>query len=64
MKRKRNDDDGGGGDDNDDDDDNNNNNNNNSNDHKLQQVAEDYQPGDCLNEGMPIFILLSVQPKL
>ena len=34
---------------------------NNSN---LQQVAEDYQPGDCLNEGTPIFILLSVQPRV
>jgi hypothetical protein len=36
----------------------------NDDDHKLQQVAEDYQPVGCLNEGTPIFILLSVQPKL
>jgi hypothetical protein len=33
-------------------------------DNNLQQVAEDYQPGDCLNEGTPIFILLSVQPRV
>jgi hypothetical protein len=25
---------------------------------KLQQVAEDYQPGNCLKEGTPIFIHL------
>jgi len=25
--------------------------------HRLQQVAEDYQPGDCLKEGTQIFIL-------
>ena len=31
--------------------------------HKLQQVA-DYQPGDRLNEGTQIFILLSVQQKV
>ena len=53
---------------------NNNNNNNNSSssisisikpqqkmNHRLQQVAEDYQPGDCLMEGTQIFFLLLVQ---
>jgi hypothetical protein len=35
-----------------------------NNNHKLQQTAEDYQPGDCLKEGTPIFTLLSVQPKV
>jgi len=46
----------------------NNNNNNNKpqqkSNHRLQQVAEDYQPGDRLNEGTQIFILLSVQQKV
>ena len=31
--------------------------------HRLQQVAEDYQPGECLKEGKQIFILLLVQQK-
>ena len=31
--------------------------------HRLQQVA-DYQPGDCLKEGIQIFILLLVQQKV
>jgi len=31
--------------------------------HRLQQVA-DYEPGDHLNEGTQIFILLSVQQKV
>jgi len=31
--------------------------------HRLQQVT-DYQPGDRLNEGTQIFILLSVQQKV
>ena len=35
-----------------------------NNNHKLQQVVEDYQPGERLKEGTPIFILLSVQPKV
>jgi hypothetical protein len=35
-----------------------------NNNHKLQQVAEDYQPGDHLKEGTWIFIFLSVQPKV
>jgi hypothetical protein len=54
-----------------------NNNNNNSNssssssikpqqktNHRLQQVAEDYQPGDRLMEGALIFFLLLVQQKV
>ena len=36
----------------------------NNNNHRLQQVAEDYQPGDHLKEGTAIFILLSVQPMV
>ena len=36
----------------------------NNNNHKLQQVLEDYQPGNRLKEGTPIFILLLVQPKV
>ena len=32
--------------------------------HRLQQVAEDYQIGDGLKEGTQIFILLSVQHKV
>jgi hypothetical protein len=35
-----------------------------NNNHKLQKVAKDYQPGDCLKEGTPILILLSFQPKV
>ena len=31
--------------------------------HRLQQVAEDYQPGDHLKEGIHIFVLLLVQQK-
>jgi len=52
----------------------NNNNNNNSSsssskprqkmNHRLQQVAEDYQTGDHLKAGTQIFILLSVQQKV
>ena len=44
-------------------------NNNNSSEHqqkmnhRLQRVAEDYQPGDPLKEGTQIFILSSVQQK-
>jgi hypothetical protein len=34
------------------------------NNYKLQQVAADYQPGDSLKEGTPVFILLSDQPKV
>jgi hypothetical protein len=47
------------------DDDNNNNNNKpqQKTNHGLQQVAEDYQPGECLKEGTQIFILLLVQQK-
>ena len=53
---------------------NNNNNNNNNNyyyskpqqktNHRLQQVAEDYHPGDRLKEGTQMFILSSVQQKV
>ena len=32
--------------------------------HRLQQVAEDYKPGDCLKEGTQMFILLLVQQKV
>jgi hypothetical protein len=31
---------------------------------KLQQVAEDYQPGDRLKEGTSLSILLLVQQKV
>jgi hypothetical protein len=31
--------------------------------HRLQHVT-DYQPGDCLKEGIQIFIILSVQQKV
>ena len=31
---------------------------------RLQQVAEDYQPGDRLKEGTQIFIPLSAQQKV
>ena len=57
------------------DDDNNNNNNNyyyyyycskrqQMTNHRLQQVSEDYHPGNCLKEGTQIFILLLVQQKV
>jgi hypothetical protein len=52
----------------------NNNNNNKDNyyyskpqhkiNHRLQQVAEDYHPGDHLKEETQMFILLSVQQKV
>jgi len=32
--------------------------------HRLQQVADDYHPGDRLKEGTQIFILSSVQQKV
>jgi len=32
--------------------------------HRLQQVAENYHPGDRLKEGTQIFIILSVQQKV
>jgi hypothetical protein len=31
---------------------------------RLQQVAEDFQPGDCLKKGTQIFILLLVKQMM
>ena len=47
-----------------DDDDRNNNKPQQKTIHRLQQVVEDYQPGDRLKEGTPIFILVSVHQKV
>ena len=43
------------------DDDNDNNNKPQQNTkHRLQHVAENYQPGDCLKQGTQIFIIISI----
>jgi len=42
----------------------NNNNKPQQNNYKLQKAADCYQPGICLYEGTPIFILLLVKQKV